>query len=316
MIRLPALHEDAHVTPDITGAPETGVPPFQRQSPPQDRNTRQSTGRPLPQRLRGAGFSAPARQTRLATGTAVNLRGPLPDAYIGTPKGDLRSDPRHAGVVLDESGQPYVPLGGHYYAIRNDPANGTWRAVQLQDPAKPGIPVRRDPAGAWQVHADVGAPGGRPVPTRAQIDQDLQATRASLDDLIERHVDLRQEVEASRDVLHRHEAFQQETLADLQSVRDHLDLSQGMADYFARQVARGDADPSFRTALEQAEGRVQHARSALTGLLHLIDESEMHIDALQSRIATSNAELRQIVESIVYARQRLDQLRHQLDDFE
>jgi hypothetical protein len=105
----------------------------------------------------------------------------LADAYIGTPKGDLRSDSRYTGMVIDESGNRYVPIGKHYYAVRNDPANGTWRAVQLQDPAKPGIPIRQDREGNWSTHGDAGLRGGSPDDIRVRaMRQDLERRRDEL----------------------------------------------------------------------------------------------------------------------------------------
>jgi hypothetical protein len=158
---------------------ETQVPPAETHPSNPDRFNSGQSGRPQQGATTGSSFQIRGRGASSAHQTGS---GPLlPDAYISQPQGELRSDPRHAGMVVDQSGQPYVALDNRYYAVRNDPANGTWRAVQLQDPAKPGIPIRQDRSGNWQLNADIGLPGGSPTDSHStMIRQDLERRRDEL----------------------------------------------------------------------------------------------------------------------------------------
>ncbi|MFC0401623.1 hypothetical protein [Paraburkholderia rhizosphaerae] len=175
---MPLLHLETgqvHIEPSILHPSETQIPPPEagapnlvRQAPPAQHGTVAARRPPV-----AAHDASGAIQTTAAAA--------LPDAYIGKPTGDLHSDPQHAGMLIDASGQPYVPIGADYYAIRNDAANGTSRVVQLQDPTKPGIPIRQTSAGNWAPHRDTGLPGGSPDgPGSAAMRQDLQNRRDSL----------------------------------------------------------------------------------------------------------------------------------------
>jgi hypothetical protein len=93
----------------------------------------------------------------------------LPAGYIGKPHGSLQRDPRNRGIFFDDRGQRYLQSNGSPYAARYDRANKTWRAVQLDDPAKPGVPVKQNADGNWSLHSEVGALGGDPVNPAAQI---------------------------------------------------------------------------------------------------------------------------------------------------
>ncbi|MFC0401621.1 hypothetical protein [Paraburkholderia rhizosphaerae] len=254
------------------------------------------------------------------TGAAAGTNGTraisLPARYIGMPQGDLKSDPHHPGVLTDETGQPYVPIGDHYYAVRNDAANGTWRAVRLQDRATPGIPVRRDPEGQWRPHHEVGMRGGRPIPTRTQIASDLRATQASLHELTLRRIGQRQHIFDLRDMLRGHETFRDEARADLDAVRSERDFAQGMAGYYARQLERGDPEPSMRTGLERMTERIDIMTGGMAGLQRLVDQTATHIATLRTMITTTTAELEHTSESILRARQRIEELESISSDVE
>ncbi|WP_460900774.1 hypothetical protein [Paraburkholderia jirisanensis] len=107
---------------------------------------------------------------------------PLPDRYLGTPRGELRRHATEAGIWLDAHNQAYAQDGARHYAARFDTANDTWRAIQLAHPEKPGIPIRIGSDGMWRTHADVGAPGGQPghdAADKARLErQHEQLTRA------------------------------------------------------------------------------------------------------------------------------------------
>lgn len=107
---------------------------------------------------------------------------PLPDRYLGTPHGEQRRHATEAGIRLDANNQAYAQNGAHNYAARFDTANDTWRAIQLEHPEKPGIPIRIDSDGTWRTHADVGGPGGQPghdAANKARLEQQHeQLTRA------------------------------------------------------------------------------------------------------------------------------------------
>jgi hypothetical protein len=325
MIVFPTLHGQVHVEPGRAGSPEvlvrhppdTHVPGVQHPAPAQAGNTQQHGVPAAREPLPAAGSRMPGRQQpRLATGAAGGAHGTLPDAYIGTPQGDLQSDLHRDGVLIDASGQSYVPVGNHYYAVRNDSANGTWRVVQLQDPVKPGIPVRRDAAGTWRVHSDAGMPGGRPVPTHAQIDNDLRATQATLNQLTGRRTLFKQDLRALHQLLHEYETFQQETRADLQVASDRLQFSEGMAAYFTRQVERGNPEPSFRTTRDEARRDAERARTAVRGLRQLIAHGDTRIGALWSHIVATRADLHQTVAPILHATERVAELHRLLNDSE
>jgi hypothetical protein len=168
----------------------------------------------------------------------------LPRAYIGTPKGDLRSDPRYMGIVVDESGKRYAQIGAHYYAVRNDSANGTWRAIQLQEPAKPGIPIRRDRAGNWQPHDDTGLRGGSPNDPR--IEAERQALERSRNDYLDRIRGL--------------SAQEHSVLALIESISAER---QG-AENLMRQMQPGAANAAeHERTLDQIKQRLSHAETTL-----------------------------------------------------
>jgi hypothetical protein len=168
---FPTLHGPVHVEPGGTrssrnhaGVPETPTPDTQREDSGRPPDTqRLVTSSSTEHRATGRRTHANAQTTGLRSGS-------LPDAYIGAPKGDLRSDERHPRMVVDESGARYVSIGERYYAVRRDPADSTWRAIQLQDPAKPGIPVELTAAG-WRPHAKTGLRGGSPNDPRVEVER-------------------------------------------------------------------------------------------------------------------------------------------------
>lgn len=172
---FPALHGEAHIEASRTGSsgthartPDTSTPGPRHDDNERTQDTRRrgafASRNAAPTGYRVAGW--PVRSTAQTAGTRSGL---LPDAYIGTPQGNLRSDERHRQMVVDESGARYVPIGDHFYAVRHDPANRTWRAIQLHDPAKPGIPVELTAAG-WRRHARVGLRGGNPNDVRRSLE--------------------------------------------------------------------------------------------------------------------------------------------------
>ncbi|WP_244220833.1 hypothetical protein [Paraburkholderia aromaticivorans] len=84
----------------------------------------------------------------------------LPSRYAAQPSGTLQSDPAQAGVLIDATGQRYIQDHGQSYPVRYDTANQTWRVVQRDKPAEPGVPVERQPDGSWKPHDAVGLRGG------------------------------------------------------------------------------------------------------------------------------------------------------------
>ncbi|CAB3746423.1 hypothetical protein [Paraburkholderia solisilvae] len=179
---MPPIHATGgrvHIETQSPHPVEPQVPPPETRPSSADRF---NAGKPVsPQQGTTAGSRSQIRGRGASGAHQTGSTPPLPDAYIGQPQGDLRADPRHAGIVIDASGQPYVALDNRYYAVRNDPTNGTWRAVQLQDPAKPGIPIRQDRSGNWQPDAGVGLPGGSPNDSHVMMmRQDLERRRDEL----------------------------------------------------------------------------------------------------------------------------------------
>jgi hypothetical protein len=84
----------------------------------------------------------------------------LPSRYAAQPSGTLQPDPAHAGVLIDSKGQRYIQDHGQSYPVRYDTANQTWRVVQPDKPAEPGVPIERRPDGSWKPHDAVGLRGG------------------------------------------------------------------------------------------------------------------------------------------------------------
>jgi hypothetical protein len=82
----------------------------------------------------------------------------LPIRYTREPNGALLPDTDHAGIYMDETGQRYLKDDKFTYPCRYE--GGTWRIVQPDDPAKPGIPVRPDEHANWSINREVGLPGG------------------------------------------------------------------------------------------------------------------------------------------------------------
>jgi len=327
MITIPALRVQVHVEPGRMGSPEShtalpriDTPRFERgqqaQAAPSSRDAGPAAGGQRPPVGSHAAGRRPAGASATPASDAGTIASTLPDAYISTPRGDLQSDLQHAGVLTDEAGQRYVAAGNHYYAVRNDPANGTWRVVQPQDPAKPGIPIGLDPGGQWRVRHDVGLAGGRALPTRAQIENDLRQTQATLEDLLDRRFDVYRRIRDTNDLIRRYDAFQVQTRADRQAVRTDLDFWQGMFDYFTTAVGRDAADPSFQTTLEQARLQIERKRNLMHALQRMIDEHDTHLGTLRSRIDTMNADLEHIRQSVPRTNQRIRQLAAQLNDFE
>jgi hypothetical protein len=106
-------------------------------------------------------------------------------------------------MVVDEAGARFVPIGNHFHAVRHDPANSTWRVVQLHDPHRPGIAVELTAAG-WRPHAKVGLRGGSPNDPRIEAQrQRLEHSRDEIRQGIATHT--AQEREALRliDILDR-----------------------------------------------------------------------------------------------------------------
>jgi hypothetical protein len=324
MIGIPVFHVQVHVESGRTGSSEAHAPAaridtqdLQRGQQAQAESSSRDAGTAASGRSRSpAGSRAARRQSAAATVAAGSTGDALPDAYIGAPQGDLRSDPRHAGVLIDESGQQYMAAGKHDYAIRADPAHETWRVVQLQDGAKPGIPIRLDAAGNWQVRRDIGLPGGRPLPTHAQIENDLREMRATLNVMRARRLDVRQSIRDDRGLLQRYETFRTEMRAELQSARDDIGFWQGRFEDLTRAIARNTADPSLQTALNGARLEVERRRNSMQARQRMIDEADTYIGTLQSRIDLMRSDLEHIGELIPLATERIERLTLQLNDFE
>ncbi|MFC0401622.1 hypothetical protein [Paraburkholderia rhizosphaerae] len=175
MIVRPAIVVRTHPEPVRSGPIET--PPAES---PRVRDSSASSSDTTAQREHGpqtgsaiAPAAAPLRpaatrpQSSAFTGIATLPAG-LPERYIGKPQGDLRTDPLHAGVVVDASGQRYVPIGDRYYAVRDDHTGDTWRVYQAQDPVKPEILIARDQMGRWKPREDTGLRGGSPNDPRVE----------------------------------------------------------------------------------------------------------------------------------------------------
>jgi signal transduction histidine kinase len=312
MIRFPAFHVEPHVEPNLRGSPGTAAQPHEtgpadspRKPSAQTGNARQHGEPPGRQAPASTASRIPGRDTRPGMGSSARSRPTLPDAYIGSPRGDLRSDAGQAGVWVDESGQRYASIGQHEYAVRYDAANGTWRAIQLQDRTKPGIPIRRDDAGNWQVHGEVGLPAGQPIPTRAQIMDDQRAMEATLTGLRARRAPLTQELHRLQNLRDEHAAYRREARDNLRELRDALQFSEGMADYFARQIERGNQDPSFRNALDAMVDDAQRLRTAITQIQLLHDHSHAYSETLPPQIAAARAELQHTASSILHAARRI-----------
>lgn len=71
------------------------------------------------------------------------------------------SEPNEAGV-FEESNHKYIKEDGHFYRVRYDEHNATWRVFRADNAAKPAIPVRYQ-EGQWRIHHDVGLKGGAPM---------------------------------------------------------------------------------------------------------------------------------------------------------
>ncbi|MGQ5522080.1 hypothetical protein ACUHMQ_02345 [Chitinimonas sp. PSY-7] len=68
--------------------------------------------------------------------------------------------PNEEGIYIDEN-LKYLKSGEHYYPVRYDIDNATWRVYFPDNPVKPAVPVRYV-NGKWEIHSDVGLRGGGP----------------------------------------------------------------------------------------------------------------------------------------------------------
>ncbi|CAB3757013.1 hypothetical protein LMG29542_02978 [Paraburkholderia humisilvae] len=103
----------------------------------------------------------------------------LPSRYASRSKDALKEDSRHLGIYLDDIGQQYLRDKGKNFPARHDATHQTWRIVQPDNPAKPGIPVNRNDDGSWSMTRDVGLPGGGD--TRSQRFSELTNRKRSLE---------------------------------------------------------------------------------------------------------------------------------------
>lgn len=107
--------------------------------------------------------AAPASATGdNAHGASVSTSGTgfdVPSAYARPPSGKLQVDPRNVGVYLDEKGQSYIQANRNTYPVTFDKDNNTWRVARPDNPSGYRYPVQIE-QGNWQVHGDVGLPGG------------------------------------------------------------------------------------------------------------------------------------------------------------
>jgi hypothetical protein len=94
---------------------------------------------------------------------------------------------RAPGVMVDTKGKEFIVNGDHGYPVRYDTANRTWRIVQPDNPAKPGIPVTRRDDGTWSVNSDVGLKGGGD--TRSQRVSELTHRKQSVEGEMRRSKD-------------------------------------------------------------------------------------------------------------------------------
>ncbi|GAB7523891.1 hypothetical protein [Paraburkholderia sp. 2C] len=62
--------------------------------------------------------------------------------------------------VTGTHGVPVTRGDENRYRASRDAARGMSRVVRHEEPAKPGIPVERNPNGGWRIHRDVGPGAG------------------------------------------------------------------------------------------------------------------------------------------------------------
>jgi hypothetical protein len=108
------------------------------------------------------GAHAPGGTDGNAYGPGVSTSGTgfdVPPAYARPPNGKLQPDPQAVGVYRDEKGQPYVMVKDQTFPVSFDKDNQTWRIARPDNPSGYRYPVRLK-NGNWQVHGDVGLPGG------------------------------------------------------------------------------------------------------------------------------------------------------------
>jgi hypothetical protein len=64
--------------------------------------------------------------------------------------------------IYSQGNQRFIRDGDHFYPVRFDEANSTWRVFKPDNGAKPAIPVSYQD-GQWQLHGGVGLRGGAPT---------------------------------------------------------------------------------------------------------------------------------------------------------
>lgn len=84
----------------------------------------------------------------------------VPTSYASTPSGPLHADPAAHGVYRDGKGHAFIRQGDQTHPVRYDKDNSTWRVHSPANPTKYQYPVKRDENGTWQMHGEVGLPGG------------------------------------------------------------------------------------------------------------------------------------------------------------
>lgn len=150
-------------TPLESGSPRTGQPDPSSPHPAPDliRKTLDQL-KPKPETQPTPGDHPPGTTNGNAHGAGVSTSGTgfdVPPAYARSPNGKLQPDPHAVGVYRDEKGQSYVMVKDQTFPVAFDKDNQTWRIARPDNPSGYRYPVRLE-NGNWQVHGDVGLPGG------------------------------------------------------------------------------------------------------------------------------------------------------------
>lgn len=117
---------------------------------------------PAPETQPTPGDHPPGATNGSSHGPGVSTSGTgfdVPPAYARSPNGKLQPDPQAVGVYRDEKGQSYAIVKDQTFPVTFDKDNQTWRIARPDNPSGYQYPVRLE-NGNWQVHGDVGLPGG------------------------------------------------------------------------------------------------------------------------------------------------------------
>lgn len=175
--------------------------------------------------------------------------GTLPASYIAHPHGELTHSIDTRSMLVDAKGQRYISDGGNLYGIRYDAANKTWRVVQPEDTAKPGIPVNQDRNGRWQIHSEAGLRGGGGFPEKSGFDWAHQD-----------HINLQQQQRAQL------ESEQQQLQQQRQQLQ--LELNQVPNQLHRTPLERAHLQQMVLQRIQHVDQRLQHINQQLQLLPH------------------------------------------------